>query len=73
MIKPTVKDIVLDFSFTSSSICVRCKHRTSCKIASIVNLPVIKCRLFKEADPLQIAFNQALIRSQNKRLLKHAI
>ncbi len=69
MIKPTVKDIVLDFTFTSSSICISCRHRASCKTASIINLPVIKCRFFKKADPIQIAFNQALIRSQNKRFI----
>jgi len=70
MIKPTVKDIVLDFTFTSSSICTKCSHIASCKVASIVNLPVVKCRLFKKADPLQIAFNQALIKSQRKGFVK---
>jgi len=70
MIKPTVKDIVLDFSFINSSICTRCNHRASCKIASIVNLPVIKCKFFSEADPVQVAFNQALIKSQNRRFFR---
>ncbi len=70
MIKPTAKDLVLDFTMTTLSICIACKHRTSCTLAPLLNLPVKQCKLFEEADPIQQAFNHAIYRANARKKLK---
>ena len=48
VIKPRAKDLEFDFTLKSASICLKCSLNRRCKIASLLNVPVISCRFFKE-------------------------
>jgi hypothetical protein len=48
MIKPTLKDLIFDFSPTGFSICVNCSNLKRCQVAFLLNVAVVNCAYFQE-------------------------